>query len=69
MCTDLPISRPGVLYPASGRQRPPAAGNLCGWKVSLLVLPGGEAVQVVGESHYQNALDAICGGKCEEGTG
>lgn len=22
---------------------------------------------IVGESHYQDALDAICGGKCEEG--
>jgi hypothetical protein len=32
-----------------------------------LVLPGGEAVQVVGESDYQEALDAICGGKCEDG--
>jgi hypothetical protein len=32
-----------------------------------LVLPGGEVVHVVGESHYQAALDAIGGGKCEEG--
>jgi hypothetical protein len=32
-----------------------------------LVLPGGKTVQVVGESYYQDALDAICGGKCEEG--
>jgi hypothetical protein len=32
-----------------------------------LVLPGGEAVEVVGESYYQDALDAICGGKCEDG--
>jgi HIRAN domain len=31
------------------------------------VLPGGEAVEVVGESYYQDALDAICGGKCEDG--
>ncbi|MGE0408731.1 MAG: HIRAN domain-containing protein [Amphiplicatus sp.] len=23
--------------------------------------------EVVGESHYQDALDAICGGKCEDG--
>jgi HIRAN domain len=32
-----------------------------------LVLPGGRPVEVVGESYYQDALDAICGGKCEEG--
>jgi hypothetical protein len=32
-----------------------------------LLLPGGKTVQVVGESHYQDALDAICGGKCAEG--
>ena len=32
-----------------------------------LVLPRGEAVEVVGESYYQDALDAICGGKCEDG--
>ncbi len=31
------------------------------------VLPGGQVVQVVGESYYQDALDAICGGKCEDG--
>ena len=32
-----------------------------------VVLPGGRAVEVVGESYYQDALDAICGGKCEDG--
>jgi HIRAN domain len=32
-----------------------------------LVLPRGKTVQVVGESYYQDALDVICGGKCEEG--
>jgi hypothetical protein len=32
-----------------------------------LVLPSGKTVQVVGESYYQDALDVICGGKCEEG--
>jgi hypothetical protein len=31
------------------------------------VLLGGKTVQVVGESYYQDALDAICGGKCDEG--
>jgi HIRAN domain len=30
-------------------------------------LPRGNVVHVVGESHYQAALDEICGGKCEEG--
>jgi hypothetical protein len=32
-----------------------------------VVLPGGRPVEVVGESYYQDALDAICGGKCKEG--
>jgi hypothetical protein len=32
-----------------------------------VILPGGKTVQVVGESYYQDALDAMCGGKCEEG--
>jgi hypothetical protein len=36
-------------------------------ELAPLVLPGGKTVQVVGESYYQDALDAICGGKCEEG--
>jgi hypothetical protein len=31
------------------------------------MMPGGKVVLVVGESHYQFALDAICGGKCKEG--
>ena len=26
-------------------------------------------ISVVGESHYQDALDSVCGGKCEEGHG
>ena len=29
--------------------------------------PGEFRVEVVGESHYQQALEAICGGRCEEG--
>lgn len=34
------------------------------------VLLGGQGrVEVRGESHYQDALDEICGGKCEEGHG
>lgn len=41
--------------------------KLVGSDLDPLVLPGGETVQVVGESYYQDALDAICGGKCEEG--
>jgi hypothetical protein len=32
-----------------------------------VVLPGGRPVEVVGESYYQDALDAICDGKCKEG--
>jgi hypothetical protein len=36
-------------------------------RLEPVLLPGGKAVQVVGESYYQEALDAICGGKCEEG--
>jgi hypothetical protein len=30
-------------------------------------LPGGRTIEVVGESHYQDALDEVCGGKCEDG--
>lgn len=30
-------------------------------------LPGGANVEVKGESHYQDALEVACGGKCEEG--
>ena len=41
--------------------------KLVGSELEPLVLPGGETVQVVGESYYQDALDAICGGKCDEG--
>lgn len=28
---------------------------------------GGHGLEVVGESHYQDALSAICGGPCEDG--
>jgi hypothetical protein len=31
------------------------------------LLPSGKTVEVVGESYYQDALDAVCGGKCEDG--
>jgi len=31
------------------------------------VPPAGRTVEVVGESHYQESPDAICGGKCEDG--
>ena len=31
-----------------------------------LLLPGGDVTDVVGESHYQEALETICGGKTEE---
>lgn len=31
-----------------------------------LLLPGGDAIDVVGESHYQEALETICGGKAED---
>jgi HIRAN domain len=41
--------------------------KVVGPELEPLLLPGGKAVQVVGESYYQDALDAICGGKCEEG--
>ena len=32
------------------------------------LLPGGDVVDVVGESHYQDALEAIAGGRSEEGA-
>jgi hypothetical protein len=32
------------------------------------LLPGGDVVDVVGESHYQDALEAITGGRTEEGV-
>jgi hypothetical protein len=37
--------------------------------VKPLYLAGGRGFtfQVVGEAHYQAALDDVCGGKCEEG--
>ena len=41
--------------------------KVVGSELEPLVLPGGKTVQVVGESYYQDALDVICGGKCEEG--
>lgn len=31
------------------------------------MLPGGHDVEVVGESHYDEALDGICGGRTEDG--
>jgi hypothetical protein len=33
---------------------------------ATMLLPGGDAINVVGESHYQEALEAICGGKTED---
>ena len=32
-----------------------------------VILPGGDVVDVVGESHYQAALESLVGGRCEEG--
>jgi hypothetical protein len=72
----------GPYYAASRRRlgtarRAPGRGEVgffkrlsdkvVGPELEPLLLPGGRAVQVVGESYYQDALDAICGGKCEEG--
>lgn len=39
------------------------------WDMEPVEIPGYEEyeVDVVGESHYQNALDNICGGKTEDG--
>jgi hypothetical protein len=43
------------------------SGRLMSSELDPLVLPGGKPVQVVGEGFYQDAVDVICGGKCEEG--
>jgi hypothetical protein len=32
-----------------------------------VLLGGQDRVEVRGESHYQDALDKVCGGRCEEG--
>ena len=42
------------------RRREPAGSFLAG--------DGSYRVEVVGESHYQEALEAICGGRTEEGA-
>ena len=36
-------------------------------KPQPLMLDGGQRVNIVGEASYQDALDRICGGKCEAG--
>lgn len=36
-------------------------------RVSAVILPGGRSVEVKGEAQYQDALSAICGGKCHDG--
>lgn len=36
-------------------------------EVGAVMLRGGDTVPVVGESHYQDELDRICGGRCEDG--
>jgi hypothetical protein len=43
------------------------SGKVVGPDLEPVILPGGESVEVVGDSYYQDALDAICGGKCEDG--
>lgn len=50
-----------VARPSSGRSAPQAVGPV------RLDGSGDFAQEVVGESFNQDALDAICGGKCEEG--
>jgi hypothetical protein len=46
-------------------QQPDREDNLDG--VPFLHGPGTFSIDIVGESHYQNALDAICGGKTPDG--
>lgn len=45
------------------RSRVPGAATV----VKAVMLPGGADVEVKGEANYQDALSAICGGKCHDG--
>lgn len=36
-------------------------------RINAVLLPGGRDVEVKGEAQYQEALSAICGGKCADG--
>jgi HIRAN domain len=47
---------------------PPAAGSTPTGQPTPVILPGGIEVGVVGESHYQDALTAIAGGKRPDGA-
>ena len=47
-----------VILHRPGRSREPESGTLSG--------PGTFKVEVVGESHYQEALERICGGRAED---